>query len=126
MAVFLLLLSKSASTASCNILFSFRRITSGALISINCFKRLFLIMILLYKSFKSDAANLPPSSGTRGLNSGGITGKIDTIIHSGLLRCFFVESVTKDCTTFNRFKASALFCFDFEVFTTSTNSLFNS
>ena len=50
-----------------------------------CFKRLFLLMILLYKSFKSEAANLPPSSGTKGLKSGGITGRTDIIIHSGLL-----------------------------------------
>ena len=29
-------------------------------------------------------ANLPPSSGTRGLSSGGITGKVVKTIHSGL------------------------------------------
>ena len=57
---------------------------SGALISINRFSLLFLMITLLYKSFKSDVANLPPSSGTRGLNSGGITGITFTIIHSGL------------------------------------------
>ena len=47
---------------------------SGALRSINLFKRLFLFITRLYKSFRSDVANLPPSKGTKGLNSGGITG----------------------------------------------------
>ena len=42
---------------------------------INLFKRLFLLITLLYKSFKSEAANLPPSSCTIGLKSGGIIGK---------------------------------------------------
>ena len=41
-------------------------------------------MTLLYKSFKSDVANLPPSRGTSGLSSGGITGTEVKIIHSGL------------------------------------------
>ena len=126
MAVFLLLLSKSASTASCNILFSFLNITSGAFISISCFNRLFLIIIRRYKSFRSDAANLPPSSGTSGRNSGGITGNMDTTIHSGLFILLLTGLGTKDCTTFNLFKASPLFCFDFDVFTISTNSFFKS
>ena len=37
-----------------------------------------------YKSFKSDVANLPPSRGTKGLSSGGMTGIVVNIIHSGL------------------------------------------
>ena len=37
-------LSISASTASCNMRFSFLQITSGALSSISCFRRLFLLM----------------------------------------------------------------------------------
>ena len=41
-------------------------------------------MTLRYKSFKSEVANLPPSKGTRGLSSGGITGTTSRIIHSGL------------------------------------------
>ena len=49
-----------------------------------------------YKSFKSDVANLPPSKGTSGLNSGGITGTDVKIIHSGLL-----PEATKDSTNFN-------------------------
>ena len=126
-AVLRLLLSKSASTDSCSILFSFRSITSGALISIKFLSRLFLIIILLYKSFKSLAANRPPSSGTRGLSSGGITGRIEITIHSGLLIFLTVEiSTRKDFTTFNLLRASSLFCFDLEFFKTSSISLLNS
>ena len=57
---------------------------SGALNSIKRASLLFRFMTLLYKSFKSEEANLPPSSGTKGLNSGGITGITVKIIHSGL------------------------------------------
>ena len=49
----------------------------------NLCKLLFLLITLRYKSFRSDVANLPPSSGTKGLNSGGITGITFKIIHSG-------------------------------------------
>ena len=55
-------------------------------------------MTLLYKSFKSEVANLPPSRGTNGLKSGGRTGKTSKIIHSGLLG----ESL-KDLRSFNLF-----------------------
>ena len=41
-------------------------------------------MTLLYKSLRSEVANLPPSKGTKGLKSGGKTGKTSRIIHSGL------------------------------------------
>ena len=58
---------------------------SGAFNSNSLFNLLFLLITLLYKSFKSDVANLPPSSGTKGLKSGGKTGKTFIIIHSGLL-----------------------------------------
>ena len=101
--------------------------TSGALISIKFFKRLFLMIILLYKSFKSLAANRPPSRGTRGLSSGGITGRIDITIHSGLLIFLTVDKSTrKDFTTFNLLSASSRFCFDFEFFKTSSSSLLSS
>ena len=80
----LLPLSSRASTDSCNILFSFLTIISGALSSNNLFNLLFLLMTLLYKSLRSEVANLPPSKGTRGLKSGGKTGKTSRIIHSGL------------------------------------------
>ena len=79
----LLPLSKSASTDSCNILFSLLIIMSGAPSSINFFNLLFLLINLLYKSFKSEVAKRPPSSCTIGLNSGGITGTISNIIASG-------------------------------------------
>ena len=58
---------------------------SGALSSRSLFNLLFLLITLLYKSFKSDVANLPPSRGTKGLRSGGKTGNTFIIIHSGLL-----------------------------------------
>ena len=125
-AVFLRLLSNNASTASCNILFSFLKITSGAPISINCFKRLFLIIILRYKSFKSLAANLPPSNGTKGLNSGGITGKTEITIHSGWLILFFDNEGRKVLAIFNLFRASVRFCLDFDVSIISSRFFFNS
>ena len=58
---------------------------SGALNSKSLFNLLFLLITLLYKSFRSDVANLPPSRGTKGLRSGGKTGNTFIIIHSGLL-----------------------------------------
>ena len=78
-------LSRSASTLSCNILFSLRTIISGAPRSNSLLNLLFLLITLLYKSFKSDVAKRPPSSGTNGLKSGGSTGSAFIIIHSGLL-----------------------------------------
>ena len=77
-------LSKRASTDSCSILFSFLTMISGAFKSKSLLRRLFLFITLLYKSLRSDVANLPPSNGTKGLNSGGITGTVVNIIHSGL------------------------------------------
>ena len=102
-------LSKSASTDSWSIRFSFLKIMSGAFISINLFNLLFLIITLLYKSFKSEVANLPPSRGTNGLNSGGITGITLTIIHSGLFSEWVCASRI-DSTTCNRFNDSAFLC----------------
>ena len=58
---------------------------SGALRSSNLFSLLFLFMTLLYKSLRSEVANLPPSKGTKGLRSGGKIGKTSRTIHSGLL-----------------------------------------
>ncbi|CAI8354840.1 MAG: Uncharacterised protein [Flavobacteriaceae bacterium] len=72
--------------------------TSGALISTSLFNLLFLIITLLYKSFKSEVANLPPSNGTKGLNSGGITGMAFIIIHSGKFSLCKLASL-KDSTT---------------------------
>ena len=101
-------LSKSASTDSCNILFSFLTIISGAFKSINRFNLLFLFITLRYRSFKSDVANLPPSNGTSGLNSGGITGIVVNIIHSGL----FPVSM-KDSINLSRFIDLSSATFDF-------------
>ena len=109
------MLSNNESTDSCNILFSFRRITSGAFISTNLLSLLFLIITLLYKSFKSEVANLPPSRGTSGLSSGGITGMAFKIIHSGLFSLFVFASL-KDSTTCSLFNDSVFLCFDVSVF----------
>ena len=79
-------LSNSASIESCSILFSFRTMTSGVLMpDVIDFTRLFRVMTRLYRSFKSEVAYLPPSSATRGLRSGGITGNLVRTIHSGRL-----------------------------------------
>ena len=66
---------------------------SGAFKSINLFNLLFLLITLRYKSFKSEVANLPPSKGTSGLSSGGITGIVVNIIHSGLFPDWINESI---------------------------------
>ena len=55
-------LSINVSTASCNIRFSFRIINWGASISNKRNNLLFLVMIRLYNSFKSEVAKRPPSS----------------------------------------------------------------
>ena len=67
---------------------------SGALRSKSLFNLLFLFITLRYKSFKSDVAKRPPSRGTRGLNSGGITGTVVSIIHSGLLPELINDSIS--------------------------------
>ncbi|MNT27502.1 hypothetical protein D3C72_1631370 [compost metagenome] len=101
----LLPLSINASTDSCNILFSFLTMISGAPSSNNLFNLLFLFITLLYKSFKSDVANLPPSNCTIGLSSGGITGIALIIIHSGLL----LDNLN-DSTVSNLLTSFILFC----------------
>ena len=55
---------------------------------------MFLFIILLYRSFKSEVANLPPSSCTIGLRSGEITGIASRIIHSGLFPDWIKASIT--------------------------------
>ena len=65
--------------------FSLRTMISGAFNSNNRFKRLFRLMTLRYKSFKSEVAKRPPSNGTNGRSSGGNTGKTASTIHSGLI-----------------------------------------
>ena len=104
----LLPLSIRASTASWSILFSFLTMISGAAKSNSLFSLLFLFITLLYKSFKSDVANLPPSSCTIGLRSGGITGTTSRIIHSGLLPEVFNASITSSLLTILIFFCPAL------------------
>ena len=94
---------------------------SGALRSKSLFNLLFLFITLLYKSFKSEVANLPPSKGTSGLNSGGITGTDVKIIHSGLFPEFINDSISFNLLTvrssvtldFMSFKDSLNFCCSF-------------
>ena len=98
-------LSINASTASWSIRFSFRTMISGAPSSRRRFRRLFRLIILRYKSFRSDVAKRPPSSWTMGRRSGGITGITDIIIHSGRL-----PEPLKDSTTSSLLIILALFC----------------
>ena len=87
-------LSNRASTASCSIRFSLRIIMSGARSSIRRFRRLFRLITRRYKSFRSEVENRPPSSGTSGRNSGGITGITSSTIHSGRAAEFRNESIS--------------------------------
>ena len=90
-------LSNSASTASCNIRFSLRTMMSGAPSSMSRFSRLLRLMTRRYRSFRSDVAKRPPSSGTSGRRSGGMTGMTSRIISSGRL-----PDCRKALTTFSR------------------------
>ncbi len=58
-------------------------ITSGVFSCKRLRRRLFRLITRRYKSFKSLVAKRPPSSGTKGRKSGGITGSTSRIIHSG-------------------------------------------
>ena len=78
-------LSNRASTASWSMRFSFRRMTSGALCWISLVSRLFRLITRRYRSFRSDVAKRPPSSGTSGRRSGGMTGITSRIIQAGSL-----------------------------------------
>ncbi len=78
-------LSNSASTASCSMRFSLRTMMSGARSSIRRFRRLLRLITRRYRSLRSDVAKRPPSSGTSGRSSGGMTGTTSRIIHSGRL-----------------------------------------
>ena len=78
-------LSSRASTDSCSIRFSLRTIISGAFSSNRRFRRLLRLMTRRYRSFRSEVAKRPPSSGTRGRKSGGRTGRMVITIHSGRL-----------------------------------------
>ncbi len=97
-------LSISASTDSCSMRFSLRIIISGAPSSKRRLSLLFLFITRLYRSLRSEVANLPPSSCTIGRKSGGMTGMQSSIIHSGLLP----ESL-KASTTSSLFKMRTRF-----------------
>ncbi len=90
-------LSNRASTDSCSIRFSLRTMMSGARNSISRLRRLFRLITRRYRSFRSEVAKRPPSNGTSGRSSGGITGITVMIIHSGRL-----PDSRKDSTTFRR------------------------
>ena len=87
-------LSIKASTHSCNILFSFLTMISGALSACNFFNLLFLLITRRYKSLRSLVAKRPPSNCTNGLKSGGITGSTLKIIDCGLESLFLKSSTT--------------------------------
>jgi len=100
-------LSINESTASWSMRFSFRTITSGAPSSSNLFSRLLRLITRRYRSFRSEVANRPPSNCTMGRKSGGITGRMVRIIHSGRL-----PDLRNASTTFKRLVAFFLFaCF---------------
>ncbi len=77
---------------------------SGAPNSMSFLSLLLRLITLRYKSLRSDAAYLPPSSGTIGRSSGGSTGSTSNIIHSGLLPLTLNASITS-----KRFTALVLF-----------------
>ena len=87
--------------------FSLRMITSGALSSISFLRRLLRLITRRYRSLRSDVAKRPPSSGTSGRSSGGITGITSRIIHSGR----FVER-WNESTTLSRLASFSVFCAD--------------
>ena len=95
-------------------------IMSGAFKSKSLRNLLFLLITLLYKSLRSDVANLPPSSGTSGLSSGGITGTVVKIIHSGLLP----DSIN-DSINFSLFIVLSSVTLDFKVLRSSLNLFFS-
>ncbi len=106
-------LSNNASTASCSMRFSLLTIIRGAPKSNNLFKRLFLLITRLYKSFKSEVAKRPPSNCTIGRRSGGITGTASRIIAPGsLTRRPCSSRRLKEATIFNLLIAFCRRCVD--------------
>ena len=69
------------------------------------------MITLRYRSFKSEVAKRPPSNGTKGLNSGGITGITFITIHSGKFSLFRFPSL-KASTTCSLLSASVFLCFE--------------
>ena len=101
-------LSSNASTDSCSMRFSLRTIMSGAFSSRSRRRRLLRLITRRYRSFRSEVANRPPSSGTSGRRSGGNTGNMVNTIHSGLL-----PDSTKPSMSFRRFDSRLSFVSDF-------------
>ena len=101
---------------------------SGAPNSNSLFNLLFLFLTLLYKSFRSDVANLPPSNCTIGLKSGGITGITFIIIHSGLFLECLNESIVSNLFINLAFFCSLEFEISFLIFSvnSSTSTSFNN
>ena len=87
-------LSIKASTASCNIRRSFRRMICGAESFFRCLSLLLRFITRRYRSFRSLVAYRPPSSCTIGCNSGGNTGRTVITIHSGRLPLVMNASIT--------------------------------
>ena len=101
-------LSSNASTDSCSMRFSLRTMMSGAFSSSSRRRRLLRLMTRRYRSFKSDVANRPPSSGTSGRRSGGSTGSTVMTIHSGLL-----FDSRNDSSSFKRFDSRLILVSEF-------------
>ncbi len=73
-----------------------------------------------YRSFKSEVAKRPPSSGTNGRRSGGSTGSTVSTIHSGLL-----PDSMKASMSFRRFDRRLILVSEF-VFAMSSRTLTTS
>ncbi len=113
-------LSNKASTASCSMRFSLRTMMSGARNSISRFRRLLRLITRRYRSLRSDVAKRPPSSGTSGRSSGGMTGTTSRIIHSGRL-----PDSRKLSTTFNRLMIFLGFSSDLVTASSSSRAVFS-
>ena len=74
--------------------FSLRTMISGAFSSSSRARRLLRLMTRRYRSFRSEVAKRPPSSGTSGRKSGGSTGNTSITIHCGLMPDFLKASIT--------------------------------
>ena len=96
-------------------------IISGARNSINRFNRLLRLMTRRYKSLRSDVAKRPPSNGTSGLNSGGMTGTTLMIIHSGRQ-----PLSAKASTSFKRFTSFLRLTSEVVSFNSARNSTFST
>ena len=113
-------LSINASTASWSMRFSLRTMISGAPKSSKRFKRLLRLITRRYKSLRSDVAKRPPSNWTIGRNSGGITGTMSIIIHSGRFPDW------RNASTTSKRRTARILRWPLAVFNSSRNSAFNA